>query len=134
MEALMLEDIGLAADELRPVYDATDSLDGWVSIEVAPGLAYDTMATEAEVRRIRALVARPNVLVKVPATAEGVAAIHDLTGSGYSINVTLIFSLERYGEVMEAYLVGSGDAGRPPQRGGGPARARPRCAAWPASS
>ncbi len=106
MEALMLKDIGLAAAELRPVYEATGSLDGFVSIEVAPGLAYDTMATEADVRRIRALLPHPNVLVKVPATADGVAAIHDLIGSGYSINVTLIFSLERYREVMDAYLSG----------------------------
>ena len=124
MEALMLKDIGLAAAELRPVYDATDSLDGCVSIEVAPGLAYDTMATEADVRRIRALLPHPNVLVKVPATAEGVAAIHDLIGSGYSINVTLIFSLERYREVMEAYLSGLEMLAARRSAAGGPARSR----------
>ncbi len=106
MEALMLRDIGMAAEELRPAYEATDHLDGFVSIEVSPGLAYDTMATEGEARRIRALLPHPNILVKVPATSDGVAAIHDLTASGYSINVTLIFSLERYAEVAEAYLSG----------------------------
>ncbi|MFH0916737.1 MAG: transaldolase [bacterium] len=106
MEALMVEDIRLAADQLHPVYDATSSRDGWVSIEVAPALAYDTQGTVAEVKRTRALVDRPNVLVKVPATEEGVVAARDLTGWGYSINVTLIFSLERYREVMEAYLSG----------------------------
>ena len=106
MEALMLADISRAAADLRPVYDATDTIDGYVSIEVAPDLAYDTMATEADVKRIRGQLDHPNVLVKVPATAEGVTAIHDLIAAGYSINVTLIFSLERYREVMEAYLSG----------------------------
>lgn len=106
MEALMVEDIRLAADQLHPVYATTSSRDGWVSIEVAPALAYDTQGTVAEVKRTRALVERPNILVKVPATEEGVAAVRDLTGWGYSINVTLIFSLERYRDVMEAYLSG----------------------------
>jgi transaldolase len=106
METLMVEDIRLAADQLRPIYAATSSRDGWVSIEVAPALAYDTQGTVAEAKRTRALADRPNVLVKVPATEEGVAAVRDLTGWGYSINVTLIFSLERYREVMEAYLSG----------------------------
>jgi transaldolase len=106
MEALMVEDIRLAADQLHPVYAATSSRDGWVSIEVAPALAYETQGTVTEVKRTRALVGRPNVLVKVPATEEGVAAVRDLTGLGYSVNVTLIFSLVRYREVMEAYLSG----------------------------
>lgn len=106
MEALVVEDIRLAADQLYPIYVATSCRDGWVSIEVAPALAYDTQGTVAEVKRTRALVDRPNVLVKVPATEEGVAAAQDLTGWGYSINVTLIFSLERYQQVTEAYLSG----------------------------
>lgn len=106
MEALMVEDIRLAADQLRPVYSATSCRDGWVSIEVAPTLAYDTQGTVAEAVRIGALVDRSNVLVKVPATEEGVVAVHDLTAQGHSINVTLIFSLERYREIMEAYLSG----------------------------
>lgn len=106
METLMVEDIRLAAAELRPIAAATSSRDGWVSIEVAPALAYDAQGTVAEVKRIRALVDRPNILVKVPGTEEGVAAVRDLTGWGYSINVTLIFSLARYRDVMEAYLSG----------------------------
>jgi len=106
MESLMLRDIGMAADQLRPVHEKTGGLDGLVSIEVAPALAYDTMGTEAEVKRVRGLLPHPNILIKVPGTSDGVAAIHDLIGLGYSINVTLIFSLERYKEVMEAYLSG----------------------------
>jgi transaldolase len=106
LESLMFADIGLAASQLLPVYDATASKDGWVSIEVAPSLAYDTQGTVTEVKRVRALIDHPNVLVKVPGTEEGVAAIRDLVGLGYSINVTLIFSVERYGEVIEAYLAG----------------------------
>jgi transaldolase len=106
MEALMVDDIRLAADQLLSVYSATSSRDGWVSIEVAPTLAYDTQGTVSEAIRVKALVDRPNVLVKVPATQEGVAAVRDLTGYGHQVNVTLIFSLERYRQVMEAYLSG----------------------------
>ncbi len=106
LESLMLADIVLAAKQLRPVYEVTASLDGWVSIEVAPSLAYDTQGTVAEVKRVRGLIEEPNVLVKVPGTLEGVAAIRDLVSLGYSINVTLIFSLQRYGQVIEAYLSG----------------------------
>ncbi|MBN1322240.1 MAG: transaldolase [Thermoleophilia bacterium] len=106
MEALMVDDIRLAADQLRPVHLATGSRDGWVSIEVAPTLAYDIQGTVSEAMRIKALVDRPNVLVKVPATEEGVVAVRDLTGYGCSVNVTLIFSLERYRAVMDAYLSG----------------------------
>jgi transaldolase len=106
LESLMFADIRLAASQLRPVYDATASKDGWVSIEVAPSLAYDTQGTVTEVKRVRGLIEHPNVLVKVPGTEEGVAAIRDLVGLGYSINVTLIFSVKRYAEVIEAYLAG----------------------------
>lgn len=106
LESLMVEDIRLAAAELRPTFEQTGCADGWVSIEVAPAFAHDTQGTVSEAKRVRALVDRPNVLVKVPATVEGVAAIQELTGQGLSINVTLIFSLERYREVMEAYLSG----------------------------
>lgn len=102
----MVDDIRLAADQLHPVFAATSSRDGWVSIEVAPALAHDTLSTVAEAMRIRELVDRPNVLIKVPGTEEGVAAVRDLIARGYSINVTLIFSLERYHEVTEAYLSG----------------------------
>lgn len=106
METLMVEDIRLAADQLRPVHETTSSRDGWVSIEVAPTLAYDARGTVAEAVRVKTLVGRPNVLVKVPATEEGVTAVRDLTAQGCPINVTLVFSLERYRAVMEAYLSG----------------------------
>jgi transaldolase len=106
VEDLMVEDITLAAEQLQPVYERTNARDGWVSIEVAPTCAYDAPKTVAEVMRVWSLVKRPNLLIKVPATKEGVEAVRELTGMGYSMNVTLIFSLERYREVMEAYLAG----------------------------
>jgi transaldolase len=106
LDSLMSRDVGMAADLLRPVWEASGTEDGWVSIEVAPSLALDTEATVAEAHRLRALVGRPNVLVKVPATEAGVQAVRRLIGEGVSINVTLIFALERYGQVMEAYLGG----------------------------
>lgn len=106
LETLMVDDIRLAAAELLPVFERTKLLDGWVSIEVAPAFAHDTQGTVSEAKRIRALVDRPNVFVKVPGTAEGVGAIRELVGQGLSINVTLIFSLDRYVEVLEAYLSG----------------------------
>lgn len=106
VETLVVEDIRLACEELYPVFTSTGGLDGWVSIEVDPTLAYDVMGTVQEVMRLKSLVDRPNVMVKVPATLEGVTALRDLTALGYSINVTLIFSLGRYAEVMEAYLSG----------------------------
>jgi len=106
METLMVDDIATAADQLHPVHVDAGTRDGWVSLEVVPTLAYDTQGTVTEALRLRALVDRPNVMIKVPATREGVAAVQDLTARGCSVNVTLIFSLERYREVMEAYLSG----------------------------
>ena len=106
MEKLMVEDIRLAADQLLPVFVTTGGGDGYVSIEVAPGFAYDAQGSVAEAIRLRALVDRRNLLVKIPATVQGVKAIQELTSRGHSINVTLIFSLNRYREVMEAYLSG----------------------------
>jgi transaldolase len=106
METLMAEDIRLAADQLEPVFSVTSAADGYVSMEVAPSFAYNPRGTVAEAKRLHRLVGRPNILIKVPATAEGVTAIRELTTAGYSINVTLIFSLQRYREVMEAYLSG----------------------------
>lgn len=106
VEAMVVEDIRLAAGQLHPVFESTGGRDGWVSVEVSPTLAYDVMGTVQEVLRLKSLIDRPNVMVKVPATAEGVTALRDLTALGYSINVTLIFSLERYASVMEAYLSG----------------------------
>ena len=106
VETVMTQDIGLGADLLRPTWQVTEHVDGWISIEVAPSLAFDVEGTLAAVHRLRRLVDRPNVLVKIPATKEGVAAIERAVGEGISINVTLIFALERYREVMEAYLAG----------------------------
>ncbi|MFD7368492.1 transaldolase [Nocardiopsis alba] len=99
-------DIRWAADTLRPVYDATDRVDGRVSLEVDPRLARETERTIAEARSLWWLVDRPNLMIKIPATVEGLPAITQVLGHGISVNVTLIFSLERYREVMEAFLEG----------------------------
>jgi transaldolase len=99
-------DVRWACDVLRPVYDATDGVDGRVSIEVDPRLAYDTEATIAEARFLWWLVDRPNLLVKIPAARQGLPAIAACLADGISINVTLIFSLVRYDAVMDAFLDG----------------------------
>ncbi|MGW3558694.1 transaldolase [Streptomyces sp. NPDC000963] len=99
-------DVRDAADILRPVFDATDGQDGRVSIEVDPRLAHDTKATVAEAKQLAWLVDRPNALIKIPATEAGLPAITEVIGLGISVNVTLIFSLERYRLVMDAYLAG----------------------------
>ncbi|MGW5639845.1 transaldolase [Streptomyces sp. NPDC003832] len=99
-------DVRAAADILRPVYDATGGRDGRVSIEVDPRLAHDTAATVAEARQLAWLVDRPNVMIKIPATKAGLPAVTAVLAEGISVNVTLIFSLERYREVMDAYLLG----------------------------
>ncbi|CAM5745075.1 putative Transaldolase 2 [Streptomyces afghaniensis 772] len=99
-------DVRDAADILRPVFDATGGQDGRVSIEVDPRLAHNTKATVAEARQLAWLVDRPNTLIKIPATKAGIPAITETIGNGISVNVTLIFSLERYREVMDAYLSG----------------------------
>ncbi|MFF1393886.1 transaldolase [Streptomyces sp. NPDC058287] len=99
-------DVRAAADILRPVYDATEGRDGRVSIEVDPRLANDTEATVAEAKQLSWLVDRPNVMIKIPATKAGLPAITEVIGLGISVNVTLIFSLERYRAVMDAYLAG----------------------------
>jgi transaldolase len=105
-EALALEDIRRAAGVLRPVYDRTGGLDGYVSLEVNPKLAHDTESTIAEARRLFGTLACPNVMIKVPATPAGIPAIETLIGDGININVTLIFSLDRYRAVMGAYIGG----------------------------
>jgi transaldolase len=99
-------DVRAAADILRPVHDATAGRDGRVSIEVDPRLAHHTTATVAEAKQLAWLVDRPNVMIKIPATKAGLPAITEVIGLGISVNVTLIFSLERYREVMDAYLAG----------------------------
>lgn len=106
LDALIIEDIQMAADLFRPVYDQTKGQDGFVSIEVAPRFAHDTQATIAEVRRLARLVNRPNVMVKIPGTREGLPAIQQMLAEGYHINITLLFAIERYEEVIEAYLTG----------------------------
>ena len=99
-------DVRWACDVLRPVYDATDGSDGRVSIEVDPRLAHETERTIAEARQLWWLVDRPNLFIKIPATRAGLPAIAQCLAEGISVNVTLIFSLERYGEVMDAFVDG----------------------------
>src|SRR6202140_5825329 len=105
-EILAIKDIQDAADTLRVVYDRTNKRDGYVSLEVSPFLAKDTQGTIKDARRLWKAVNRPNLMVKIPATSEGIPAIEHTIADGLNINVTLIFSLERYEEVMEAYLKG----------------------------
>jgi len=104
--ALVVDDIHHALDILRPVYDTSAGIDGYVSVEVDPSLARDTEGTERAARHLWDTVARPNLYVKIPATAEGVPAIRHMIAEGRSINVTLIFSLDRYSDVIEAYIDG----------------------------
>ena len=104
--ALARDDIRAACDELRHVWDDGNGKDGWVSLEVDPNLAHDTQATIDEAARLHGLIDRPNVLIKIPATKEGLAAIEETIASGIPVNVTLIFSLERHREVAEAYIRG----------------------------
>jgi transaldolase len=103
---LAQEDVGEACDLFRPVWDGGLGRDGYVSIEVDPRLAYDTLATFREAIRLHEQIDRPNLLVKIPATKPGLAAIEDVIAKGRSINVTLIFSLRRYEEVAESYVRG----------------------------
>ena len=103
---LVVRDIMDALEILRPVHESSDGLDGYVSVEVDPRLATDTGGTIAAARELHDRIDRPNLYVKIPATAEGIPAIHRMISEGRSINVTLIFSLDRYREVMEAYVSG----------------------------
>jgi transaldolase len=105
-EALVVEDIQMAADALRPVYDETDGKDGFVSLEVNPHLAHDQQGTVVEGKRLFSAVDRPNLMIKVPATGEGLLAFQELIEDGININVTLMFSLSQYELVAEAYAVG----------------------------
>lgn len=105
-EALSQRDVQSAADEFRPLYDRTDGKDGYVSLEVNPHLAHDTNGTLQEARRLWGALNRPNVFIKVPATAEGLPAIRQLISEGINVNVTLLFGLPRYRQVAEAYIAG----------------------------
>ena len=105
-EALSQQDVQSAADAFRPLYDKTEGIDGYVSLEVNPHLAHDTIGTVKEARRLWAALNRPNVLIKVPATADGLPAIQQLISEGISLNITLLFGLPRYRLVAEAYIAG----------------------------
>jgi transaldolase / glucose-6-phosphate isomerase len=105
-EPLAIEDIQMAADVLRSVYDTTGGDDGYVSLEVSPHLAHDSKGTIDEARRLRATVDRPNIMIKVPATPAGIPAIEQLIGDGININVTLMFSMDHYEAVARAYIKG----------------------------
>jgi transaldolase len=115
-ERLAISDIQAAADLFRPLYDQTDGGDGYVSLEVSPYLAHDTEQTISEANRLWNDVNRPNLMVKIPATKAGIPAITETIAAGINVNVTLIFSLDRYREVREAYLAGlekRASAGKP---------------------
>jgi transaldolase len=118
-EALTTEDIKGAADKLRPIYDSTDGRDGFVSYEVSPRLAHDTAGTVEAAHRYIALINRPNLMVKVPSTPEGLPAVEQLISEGHNINITLMFSLKHHTAVAEAYLRGlerRAAAGQPLER------------------
>lgn len=105
-EALMVEDIRMAADLLRPVYDSTNGLDGFVSIELPPMLAFDTAGTIQQAHRYRDMIDRENIMVKVPGTPQGVPAVEELTYGGINVNITLLFSIDSYEQVARAYIRG----------------------------
>ena len=106
IRVLMISDIQMAADILRPVYERTSGRDGYVSVEVTPSKAHDTQATIEEARLLWKRVARKNLMIKIPATREGLPAVQQAIAEGINVNVTLIFSVERYREVAEAYWGG----------------------------
>ncbi|MGH9128626.1 MAG: transaldolase [Acidimicrobiales bacterium] len=103
---LVIDDVSKALAVLRPLHDQSGGADGFISLEVAPSLAYDTNGTIAAARHLHERIAQPNLYVKIPATAKGVPAIRKMISEGHSINVTLIFSIERYDAVIEAYISG----------------------------
>jgi len=103
-EALVIRDIQTVADLLRPIYDSTEGKDGYVSLEVSPDLAHDTEGTISEAARFWHMVNRPNLMIKIPATPAGIPAIHRTLSDGINVNVTLIFAIESYHAVTEAYI------------------------------
>lgn len=105
-EALAINDIAQAADMLRPLYDSTGGTDGFVSLEVSPTLAHDTFGTIADAKRLFATLHRPNIMIKIPGTPEGVPAITEVIAAGVNVNVTLLFSLEQYEAIANAYIAG----------------------------
>ncbi|MEO8201293.1 MAG: transaldolase [Gemmatimonadota bacterium] len=118
-EAIAVDDVRAACDVFRPLYDSTDGIHGLVSIEVSPGAANDTEATIVEARRLWSLVGRPNAMIKIPATREGLPAISGCLAEGININITLLFALERHAQVIEAFFSGlerRATAGKPIDR------------------
>jgi transaldolase len=118
-ELVETSDVRDACDIFKPVYERTGGADGFVSIEVSPGSANDARQTVSEAERLWAMVDRPNVMIKVPGTAEGALAVRELTGAGMNVNITLLFSIEAHRRVIEAYLTGLEDrvrAGKPIDR------------------
>ena len=105
-EQLAIQDVRDATDAMRPVYEATAKRDGYVSLEVSPYLAHRTEETVLEARRLWGSVDRPNLMIKVPATAEGIPAIRQLIGEGNNVNVTMLFAIDAYEAVYDAYLSG----------------------------
>lgn len=105
-ESLVVNDISNAADVFRPVYDRTNRVDGYVSLEVSPNLAHQGEATLAEARKLWGLLGRPNAMIKIPATEEGIPAVEEAIASGINVNITLIFSRDVYDKVIEAYMRG----------------------------
>ncbi len=103
---LALEDLTRAADLFRPIHEATNGVDGWVSLEVSPNLAYDTASTVAAAKNLHARAARPNLFIKIPGTAQGIPAIEEAIFAGVPVNVTLLFSCEHYVAAAEAYIRG----------------------------
>jgi transaldolase / glucose-6-phosphate isomerase len=116
-EAIATDDIRAAADVLRPVYDRTQGADGYISLEVSPNLARDTNGTIKEAQRLWKAVNRPNLLIKVPATPEGIPAIEELLASGINVNITLMFSMAHYEAVAQAYIRGLRRAANPARIG-----------------
>jgi len=114
-ESLEIQDLQMAADILRPVYDQTEGADGFVSIEVSPRLAYDTAASIAEAQRLWKAVNRPNLMVKIPSTVQGVQAVEVLIAEGINVNIALMFSLAHYEAVAQAYLRGLERNAKPEQ-------------------
>ncbi|MGH7719018.1 MAG: transaldolase family protein, partial [Gemmatimonadaceae bacterium] len=115
-ELIETDDVRAACDIFRPIYDATGGRDGLVSIEVSPAAAHDAESTAIEAHRLWTIVSRPNVMIKVPGTEQGAVATRLLIGDGLNVNITLLFSLEAYGRVIEAFLSGLEDrvrAGKP---------------------
>jgi len=112
-EALAIADIRMAADVLRPVYDASEGADGYVSLEISPHLAHETPGSVAEAQRLWRAVDRPNLMIKIPASPAGIAAIEETVAAGINVNVTLIFSLAHYEAAAGAYLRGIARAAQP---------------------